>query len=129
MNELPSAESRIVHAGTQRHPGAPAAPPLVPASVYASWGEPDPARAYGRNGNPTWEALEQALGVLEDAEAVVFASGPGGVDGADAGAGGRAGRRIVLALRRLLQHAGARRLAAAARRRRRWRPTSWTWPR
>lgn len=75
MNELPSAESRIVHAGTQRHPGAPAAPPLVPASVYASWGEPDPPRAYGRNGNPSWEALEQALGVLEDAEAVVFASG------------------------------------------------------
>ncbi len=76
MNEQqPSAESRIVHAGTQRHPGAPATPPLVPASVYASWGEPDPPRAYGRNGNPSWEALEQALGVLEDAEAVVFASG------------------------------------------------------
>ncbi len=71
----PSAESRVVHAGTQRHPGAPASPPLVPASVYASWGEPDPARAYGRSGNPSWEALEQALGIMEDAEAVVFASG------------------------------------------------------
>ena len=43
--------------------------------MYASWGEPDPPRAYGRNGNPSWEALEQALGVIEDAEAVVFASG------------------------------------------------------
>jgi cystathionine beta-lyase/cystathionine gamma-synthase len=71
----PSAESRVVHAGTQRHPGAPASPPLVPASVYASWGEPDPSRAYGRSGNPSWEALEQALGIMEDAEAVVFASG------------------------------------------------------
>ena len=38
-------------------------------------GEPDPPRAYGRNGNPTWEALEQGLGIMEDAEAVVFASG------------------------------------------------------
>jgi cystathionine gamma-synthase len=34
-----------------------------------------PGRAYGRNGNPGWEALEQALGALERAEAVVFASG------------------------------------------------------
>ena len=70
-----SAETKLIHAGTQRLPGSPAAPPLVPASVYASWGEPDPPRAYGRNGNPSWEALEQALGVIEDAEAVVFASG------------------------------------------------------
>jgi len=76
MNEhQPSAESRVIHAGTRRHAGSPAAPPLVPASVYASWGEPDPPRAYGRNGNPSWEALEEALGLMEDAEAVVFASG------------------------------------------------------
>jgi len=72
---LPSAETKLIHAGTERHQGSPAAPPLVPASVYASWGEPDPPRAYGRNGNPSWEALEQALGVIEDAEAVAFASG------------------------------------------------------
>ena len=72
---LPSAETRLIHAGTERSAGSPAAPPLVPASVYASWGDPDPPRAYGRNGNPSWEALEQALGALEDAEAVVFASG------------------------------------------------------
>src|ERR1700761_4214966 len=71
----PSAEARLIHAGTRRDLGAPATPPLVPASVYASWGEPDPARAYGRTGNPGWEALEEALGVLEDAGAVVFSSG------------------------------------------------------
>ena len=70
-----SAEARLIHAGTRRDLGAPATPPLVPASVYASWGEPDPARAYGRTGNPSWEALEEALGVLEDADAVVFSSG------------------------------------------------------
>jgi cystathionine beta-lyase/cystathionine gamma-synthase len=72
---IPSAEARMIHAGTRRQPGSPASAPLVPASVYASWGEPDPARAYARNGNPSWEALEEALGVLEDADAVVFASG------------------------------------------------------
>ena len=70
-----SPEARLIHAGTRRELGAPVSPPLVPASVYASWGEPDPARAYGRTGNPGWEALEEALGVLEDADAVVFSSG------------------------------------------------------
>ncbi|HEY2522724.1 MAG TPA: PLP-dependent transferase [Streptosporangiaceae bacterium] len=71
----PSAEARLIHAGTERDLGAPATPPLTLASVHASWGEPDPARAYGRTGNPSWEALEEALGGLEDADAVVFSSG------------------------------------------------------
>src|ERR1035438_2820242 len=75
MSEPFSAESRLIHAGTERVPGQPAAPPLVPASIYVSSGPPRPGRGYGRESNPGWEALEQALGGLEDAEAVVFASG------------------------------------------------------
>jgi cystathionine gamma-synthase len=75
MSEAFSAESRLIHAGTERVTGQPGAPPLVPASIYVSSGEPRPGRGYGREGNPGWEALEQALGGLEDAEAVVFASG------------------------------------------------------
>ncbi len=75
MNEPFSAESRLIHAGTARMPGQPGTPPLVPASIYVSAGEPRPGRGYGRESNPGWEALEQALGGLEDAEAVVFASG------------------------------------------------------
>src|SRR5437667_7574351 len=70
-----SAESRLIHAGTERMPGQPATPPLAPASTYVSSGTPRPGRGYGRDGNPGWEALEQALGGLEDAEAVAFASG------------------------------------------------------
>jgi cystathionine beta-lyase/cystathionine gamma-synthase len=70
-----SAESRLIHAGTERIPGQPATPPLVPASIYVSAGTPRPGRGYGRESNPGWEALEQAIGDLEDAEAVVFASG------------------------------------------------------
>ena len=73
--EFASPEARLIHAGTRRDLGAPATPPLVLASIHASWGEPDPVRAYGRTGNPSWEALEEALGVAEDAEAVVFSSG------------------------------------------------------
>jgi cystathionine gamma-synthase len=70
-----SAESRLIHAGTARTPGEPATSPLVPASIYVSEGSPRPGRGYGRDGNPGWEALEQALGGLEEAGAVAFASG------------------------------------------------------
>jgi cystathionine beta-lyase/cystathionine gamma-synthase len=70
-----SAEARLIHAGTDRAPGQPATPPLVPASIYVSAGAPRPGRGYGRESNPGWEALEQALGSLEDAQAVAFASG------------------------------------------------------
>ena len=75
MADVFSAESRLIHAGTERVPGRPATPPLAPASIYVSHGTPRPGRGYGRDGNPGWEALEQALGDLEDAEAVAFASG------------------------------------------------------
>jgi cystathionine gamma-synthase len=68
-------ESLLLHAGSERTAGAPTVPPIVAASIFASSGEPDPARAYGRNGNPTWEALEDALGAMEDAKALVFSSG------------------------------------------------------
>ena len=70
-----SAESKLIHAGTSRVQGQPGTPPLVPASIYVSQGEPRRERGYGRDGNPGWEALEEALGGLEDAAAVAFASG------------------------------------------------------
>src|SRR6266566_9017610 len=74
-DHLASMEAVLVHAGTRRSPGEPAPPPLVPASIFVSCGEPDPARSYGRGGNPGWEALEAALGAVERARALVFASG------------------------------------------------------
>ena len=75
MSEHFSTESALIHAGTDRTPGGPAAPPLVPASIYVSAGDPQPGRGYGRESNPSWEALEAALGGIEQAEAVVLASG------------------------------------------------------
>jgi cystathionine beta-lyase/cystathionine gamma-synthase len=70
-----SAESRLIHAGTERRASQPGTPPLVPTSIYVSEGAPRLDRGYGRDGNPSWEALEEALGGLEDAQAVAFASG------------------------------------------------------
>ena len=67
--------TRSVHAG--RPPaerGAPLGPPLVLAAPYHLAGEAAP-EGYGRYVNPTWTALEDALGALEDARALTFASG------------------------------------------------------
>jgi cystathionine gamma-synthase len=44
---------------------------MVPASTYHHGGSVE----YGRDGNPGWEALEKALGVLEGGHCVTFASG------------------------------------------------------
>jgi cystathionine gamma-lyase len=70
-----SAESWLVHAGGPVAAGEPVVPPLVLSTIFGSQGDPGAGYAYGREGNPTWEVLERALGDLERAEAVVFASG------------------------------------------------------
>ena len=44
---------------------------MVLSSTYHQGGE----LTYGRDGNPTWEALEEVLGGLEGGSALVFASG------------------------------------------------------
>jgi cystathionine beta-lyase/cystathionine gamma-synthase len=68
--------TRLVHAGLDREDGASSAPPIVTGSFFTSSGSPEElAYSYTRHGNPTWEALEEALGALEDATALVFASG------------------------------------------------------
>jgi cystathionine gamma-lyase len=70
-----SAESWLVHAGVPVAAGEPVVPPLVLSTIFGSQGDPGSGYAYGREGNPTWAALERALGDLERAQAVVFASG------------------------------------------------------
>lgn len=69
--------TRVVRAG---HPAAEAGEPLLPGPVFAapfhSGGDPgDSPYVYTRYANPTWERYEQALGEIEEAEVVLFASG------------------------------------------------------
>ncbi|HET9075551.1 MAG TPA: aminotransferase class I/II-fold pyridoxal phosphate-dependent enzyme [Acidimicrobiales bacterium] len=52
-------------------PGAPVNPPVVLSSTFHQGGDP----GYGRDGNPTWSALEEVLGALEGGRALAFASG------------------------------------------------------
>jgi cystathionine gamma-synthase len=65
-------ETRAVAAGRAHSPGAPLNEPLVPASNFVLGGD----LVYARDdGTPTWTAFEDAVGSLEEAEAVAFSSG------------------------------------------------------
>lgn len=75
-SEISSPESLLVSAGRDRRPGAPLNRPLVPASNFVLGAE----RAYARDdGTPTWEALEEIVGLLDGGHAVAFASGMAGI--------------------------------------------------
>jgi cystathionine gamma-synthase len=66
-----------VHAGRPTpEPDAPLNPPVVFAATYVGV-EPSGQgeRGYGRYGNPTWSALEEAVGALEGGTALAYASG------------------------------------------------------
>ena len=55
---------------------APLNPPVVFASTYVGAHDVQAANiGYGRYGNPTWQALEEALGALEGGRALTFSSG------------------------------------------------------
>jgi cystathionine gamma-lyase len=92
--------TRVVRAGL---PDPEQGEPFLPGPVFAApfhfSGDPaDSPNVYNRYGNPTWTRYEEAVGGLEDAEAVLFPSGmaavaallltrlgPGSVLAADAG--------------------------------------------
>jgi cystathionine gamma-lyase len=69
--------TRSAHAGLPaRADGEPFLPGPTFAGPFHLSGAPDATRfGYGRNDNPTWALLEDALGELEGGHAVVFASG------------------------------------------------------
>lgn len=68
--------ARALHLhGQHRAVGDAIAPPIVPATMYHLPGDPAGPYQYGRWSNPTWNALEEMLGVLEDAPVAIFPSG------------------------------------------------------
>ncbi|WP_110181753.1 trans-sulfuration enzyme family protein [Nocardioides solisilvae] len=52
-------------------PDAPLNAPITMASTFVAGGDIE----YGRHGNPTWTALEEAIGALEGGRCLTFASG------------------------------------------------------
>jgi cystathionine gamma-synthase len=71
-----SPETLVVSAG--RPAKAPDAPVNVPVVLSSTFHAGGPV-AYGRTSNPTWEALEDVVGVLEGGRALAFSSGMGAV--------------------------------------------------
>ncbi|MBV9660515.1 MAG: PLP-dependent transferase, partial [Acidimicrobiales bacterium] len=66
------AATEVVHLGRPaRTPGGPVNAPVVLSSTFHQGGD----LVYGRDGNPTWDALEEAIGGLEGGRALAFASG------------------------------------------------------
>jgi len=62
----------VVTSGRPPHePDNPLNTPITMASTYVAGGDVE----YGRYGNPTWAAFEEALGDLEGGRALAFASG------------------------------------------------------
>jgi cystathionine gamma-lyase len=73
----PGPSTRVVRAGL---PPPEQGEPFLPGPVFAApfhfTGSPAEAEnVYTRYGNPTWRRYEEAVGSLEDAEAVLFSSG------------------------------------------------------
>jgi cystathionine gamma-synthase len=67
-----SPATTAVTAGRPEHvPDAPLNAPITMASTYVAGGDLE----YGRYGNPTWTAFEEALGALEGGRCLSFASG------------------------------------------------------
>lgn len=68
--------TRVVHGG---HPAPEGGQPLFPGPVFAApyhLGETGPSGDfYGRAGNPTWRALESAIGELDGGHCVLLPSG------------------------------------------------------
>ncbi|WTW96090.1 cystathionine gamma-lyase [Streptomycetaceae bacterium NBC_01309] len=80
---MTSEGTRAVHAGLPAvRPGGPFGSSPVFASTFHLSGDPEGPFQYGRYANPTWIALEEAIGELEGAASTVtFASGMAAVSG------------------------------------------------
>lgn len=72
--DSPTLRPATIAVTSGRPPHAPDQPlnqPIVMASTYVAGGDLE----YGRYGNPTWTAFEEALGALEGGRALAFSSG------------------------------------------------------
>ncbi len=77
MTETPqSRAARLAHLRrAELAKGDPVPLPLTMAAMFHLPGDPAGFSQYGRFDNPTWDAVEELLGHLEDAPAVAFPSG------------------------------------------------------
>ena len=82
-NEIETLAAQLLHhRAATLAPGDSVVPAIFPAAVFHLPGNPSNAPfVYGRYSNPTWEALEAALSLLEGAETLIFPSGMAAIGG------------------------------------------------
>jgi cystathionine gamma-lyase len=75
-SDLDARFAAALHAGSaELAPNQPFTAPLTLASQYFVPGMPAGPHQYGRWSNPTWQALEDALALIEDAPVLILPSG------------------------------------------------------
>ena len=82
LNSLTRAAELLHHRGQGLSKGNPIALPITTSSMFHLPGDPADTPGYGRVDNPTWEALEDALAILEDAPSVALPSGMAAISAA-----------------------------------------------
>ena len=82
LNSLNRAAELLHHRGQGLSKGDPIALPITTSSMFHLPGDPTGTPGYGRVDNPTWEALEDALAILEDAPCVALPSGMAAISAA-----------------------------------------------
>lgn len=82
LNPLTRAAELLHHRGQGLSKGDPIALPITTSSMFHLPGDPADTPGYGRVDNPTWEALEDALAILEDAPCVALPSGMAAISAA-----------------------------------------------
>lgn len=76
MTNKPSPVSELLHHRARNlSKGDPISLPIMASTTFLLPGDPDGSHFYGRNGNPTVETVESEIGLLENAETVLFPSG------------------------------------------------------
>jgi cystathionine gamma-lyase len=75
----PDTQARIArllhHRKAALGQGDPVVPPITASATFHLPSVQSGGQFYGRNGNPSWDAVEAQLAILEDAEVVSFPSG------------------------------------------------------
>ena len=95
LNALTRAAELLHHRGQELSKGDPIALPITTSSMFHLPGDPADTPGYGRVDNPTWEALEEALAILEDAPCVALPSGMAAISAALFSSLG-AGKRLLV---------------------------------
>jgi len=76
VTKKPSPISELLHHRARNlSKGAPVSLPIMASTTFLLPGDPDGSHFYARNGNPTVESVEAEIGILENAETVLFPSG------------------------------------------------------